>query len=89
MAITATLKKSIKPVTFYLEVTATKVNENGTFSGLTVQKVSSSVKSNETIRASVPPQAGGALYFKCDDLKGLEFIEGTMTGANVEKKKLF
>jgi phosphoribosylformimino-5-aminoimidazole carboxamide ribonucleotide (ProFAR) isomerase len=88
MAITATLKKSIKPVTFYLEVTATKVNENGTFSGITVQKVSSSIK-NETIRASIPPQAGGAMYLKCDDLKGLEFVEGTLTGATVEKKKLF
>jgi hypothetical protein len=88
MAITATLKKSIKPITFYIEVTASKVNENGTFSGLTVQKVTSSVKSNETIRASVPPQAGGALYLKCDDLKGLQFVEGTLAGT-VEKKKLF
>ena len=88
MAVAALLKKSIKPVTFYLEVTATKVNENGTFSGLTVQKVTSSIK-NETIRASIPPQAGGAMYLKCDDLKGLEFVENSLTGGTVEKKKLF
>lgn len=86
---TTTMKKTIKPVTFTIEVSATRINENGTFSGLTINKVSSSIKSNDTIRASVPPMAGGALYLKTDSLKGLEFIEGTSTGASAPKAKLF
>lgn len=86
---TTTMKKTIKPVTFTIEVSATRINENGTFSGLTINKVSSSIKSNDTIRASVPPMAGGALYLKTDSLKGLEFIEGTPTGASAPKAKLF
>lgn len=83
----ATVKKSIKPVTFTLTVVAKKVNENGTFSAFEIQGVKSNVK-NSTFRVVAPPQAGGALYIKCDTLDGLELVlEGaTPTGP---KTKLF
>lgn len=83
----ATLKKSIKPVTFTIKVTAKKVNENGTFSSFEVQSVTGSVK-NSTFKVVAPPQAGGALYIKCETLEGMEVLqEGTTTGA--PKQKLF
>ena len=83
----ATVKKSIKPVTFTITVVAKKVNENGTFSAFEVQSVKSNVK-NSTFRVVAPPQAGGALYVKCDTLEGLELIaEGTV--ATGPKAKLF
>ena len=31
---TATVKKAVKPLTFQVQVTVSKVNENGTFSGI-------------------------------------------------------
>jgi hypothetical protein len=84
---TATLKKSIKPVTFTIKVTAKKVNENGTFSAFEIHSVSGSVKNN-TFKVVAPPQAGGALYIKCETLEGMEVLqEGTVTGA--PKQKLF
>jgi len=87
MTATATLKKSIKPVTFTIKVTAKKVNENGTFSGLEIQGISGSVK-NSTFRVVAPPQAGGAMYIKCDTLDGLELVaDGAV--AMVTKTKLF
>ncbi len=87
MTATATLKKSIKPVTFTIKVTAKKVNENGTFSGLEIQGISGSVK-NSTFRVVAPPQAGGALYIKCETLEGMEVLqEGAQ--ASAVKTKLF
>lgn len=83
----ATLKKSIKPVTFTITVVAKKVNENGTFSSFEVQSVTGSVKNN-TFKVVAPPQAGGALYIKCESLEGMEVLqEGTAT--NAPKQKLF
>ena len=84
---TATLKKSIKPVTFTITVVAKKVNENGTFSSLEIQGVKGNVK-NSTFRVVAPPQAGGAMYIKCDTLDGLELVaEGATSTA--PKSKLF
>lgn len=83
----ATLKKSIKPVTFTITVVAKKVNENGTFSNLEIQGIKGNVK-NSTFRVVAPPQAGGAMYIKCDSLEGLELLtEAMATTAN--KVKLF
>ena len=83
----ATVKKSIKPVTFTITVVAKKVNENGTFSAFEIQSVKGSVK-NSTFKVVAPPQAGGALYIKCDTLDGLEIMaDGTTT--NAPKAKLF
>ena len=83
----ATVKKSIKPVTFTITVVAKKVNENGTFSSFEVQSVKGNVKNN-TFKVVAPPQAGGALYIKCETLEGLEIMqEGAVS--NAPKAKLF
>jgi len=84
---TATLKKSIKPVTFTITVVAKKVNENGTFSSLEIQGVKGNVK-NSTFRVVAPPQAGGAMYIKCDNLDGLELVADGAT-STATKSKLF
>lgn len=83
----ATVKKSIKPVTFTITVTAKKVNENGTFSNLEIQGVKGNVK-NSTFRVVAPPQAGGAMYIKCDTLEGLELLTEAMAATGT-KTKLF
>lgn len=83
----ATMKRSIKPVTFTITVTAKKINENGTFSAFEIQSVKGSAK-NSTFRVVAPPQAGGALYIKCDTLDGLELVAEGMT-ATAAKVKLF
>jgi hypothetical protein len=83
----ATVKKSIKPVTFTITVTAKKVNENGTFSNLEIQGVKGNVKNN-TFRVVAPPQAGGAMYIKCDTLEGLELLTEAMAATGT-KAKLF
>jgi hypothetical protein len=83
----ATVKKSIKPVTFTITVVAKKVNENGTFSAFEVQSVKGNVKNN-TFKVVAPPQAGGALYIKCETLEGMEVLQEGAT-SNAPKAKLF
>lgn len=85
---TATLKKSIKPVTFTITVTARKVNENGTFSAFEVQSVKSNIKNN-TLRVVAPPQGGGSLYIKCDSLDGLELMADNAISSMATRAKLF
>jgi len=87
MAQQATVKRSIAPVTFTIEVTATRVNENGTFSGITA-KIVKQPKGCEFM-TSVPPMAGGAVYFKTQSLEGITLVEGDSQKAPAEKKKLF
>lgn len=81
-----TLKKSIKPVTFTVTVEATKINENGTFSGLTVKSVKGP---NETAKVSVPPMGGGSMFLKVDDLKGIVVLDDQPTKEPKVAKKLF
>lgn len=84
----ATVKKSIKPVKFTVELEVTKINENGTFSGVTILNVKSAVKGD--FRAVSVPQAGGAIFMKADSLKGLDVIESKDgSSAPKEKTKLF
>ena len=87
-AIKATIKKSIKPVTFTIQVTARKINENGTFSSLEITSITSPTK-NSSLRAVAPPQAGGAMYLKCDTLEGLEILQDSASGVAAPKAKLF
>ena len=81
----ATIKKSIKPVTFTVTVTASRVNENGTFSGIQIESVKGP---NDTAYAVAPPMGGGAVYFKVDTLKGITVFDDDAPTTSV-KKKLF
>lgn len=82
-----TLKKSIKPVTITVTLTASRINENGTFSGFVVQKVTGP---NKTAKASCPPMGGGSIYLKVESLEGVEVLNETATATpSAPKVKLF
>lgn len=86
---TPTAKRSIAPVTVTVEITATRINENGTLSGITARVVKQSVKGNE-FKTSVPPMAGGAIYLKALSLEGLQLLaDGETPTAKAAKVKLF
>jgi len=82
----ATLKKAIKPVKLVVTVTASRVNENGTFSGIQIE----SVKGLDGLYAVSPPLSGGGIFFKVDTLEALTVLENEVKGASgVKKEKLF
>jgi hypothetical protein len=82
-----TIKRNIKPTTFNLTIVATKVNENGTFSGLTVTAVKGP---NSTAKVSIPPMSGGAMYLKVDTLENVTVLADTdNSGTPTPKVKLF
>ena len=83
-----TAKRSIAPVTFTIEVTATRINENGTLSGITAKVVKQPIKGNE-FKTSVPPMAGGAIYLKALSLEGLSIVADDAPKATTVKTKLF
>ena len=85
---TPTAKRSIAPVTVTVEITATRINENGTLSGITAKVVKQSVKGNE-IKTSVPPMAGGAIYLNALSLDGLQLLSDDEPKATAVKRKLF
>lgn len=82
-----TAKRSIAPVTVTVEITATRINENGTLSGITAKVVKQPIKGNE-FKTSVPPMAGGAVYLKAESLEGLVMQADDVAKA-VAKAKLF
>lgn len=81
-----TLKRAIAPVTITVKLVASRINENGTFSGFVVESVKGP---NGTAKAVCPPQGGGAIYLKVETLDGITLREDGVTGQTVEKKKLF
>jgi hypothetical protein len=84
-----TAKRSIEPVTLTVELTATRINENGTLSGITAKVVKQPIKGNE-FKTSVPPMAGGAIYIKALSLDGLKIVsEDGGQKEQVPKRKLF
>jgi hypothetical protein len=83
----ATIKKNIKPITITLTVQVSKVNENGTFSGLIIEKVVGPKGTN--LKAVAPPQGGGSIYLKTYDLDGITVLEDGATAATAKKVKLF
>lgn len=85
----STAKKAIEPITFVIELTADKVNENGTFSGIKVGSIKSTSKELQGhLRVSCPPMGGGRMFLITDTLKGLKVL-GEIGTAKPEKKKLF
>ena len=85
---TATQKRSIAPVTVTVEITATRINENGTLSGITARIVKQPIKGNE-FKTSVPPMAGGAIYLKALSLEGISIVAEDAPKAKTAKVKLF
>lgn len=85
---TPTAKRSIAPVTVTVEITATRINENGTLSGITAKVVKQPIKGNE-FKTSVPPMAGGAIYLKALSLDGLQVLADDEPKAVAAKRKLF
>ena len=83
-----TAKRSIAPVTVTVEITATRINENGTLSGITAKVVKQPIKGNE-FKTSVPPMAGGAIYLKALSLEGLSIVDDDAPKATAAKAKLF
>ena len=83
-----TAKRSIAPVTVTVEITATRINENGTLSGITAKVVKQPIKGNE-FKTSVPPRAGGAIYLKALSLDGLQILTDDEPKATTAKVKLF
>jgi hypothetical protein len=70
-----------------VEITATRINENGTLSGITAKVVKQPIKGNE-FKTSVPPMAGGAVYLKAESLEGL-VMQADEVAKAVAKAKLF
>lgn len=85
---TPTAKRSIAPITVTVEITATRINENGTLSGITAKIVKQPVKGNE-FKTSVPPMAGGAIYLKALSLDGLQVLSDDEPKVAAVKRKLF
>lgn len=84
---TTTIKRRIRPVTLTVTVTASRINENGTFSGF---EVVSAKGPNKTFKMSAPPQGGGSIYLKVESLEGLQMMEeGSDPTPTTPKKKLF
>lgn len=84
---TTTVKKAVKPVTFTITLQASRVNENGTFSGFVVQSVKGP---NKTAKVAIPPMGGGAIYLKVESLEGIEVLSADATVATATPKvKLF
>jgi len=81
----ATVKRAIKPVKLTVTVTASRVNENGTFSGFVVESVKGP---NGSMKVACPPMGGGSIYIKTESLENLSFIDEAKA-ATTEKKKLF
>jgi len=90
MANEAAKKVRIAPVTFVIEVTADKVSERGTFSGLTIKSIKSNVKELQSfLRVAAPVQGGGAMYIKTEAVEGLSIQGEVGTAAPKKAVKLF
>lgn len=86
----ASRKAAIAPITFVIEVTAERVSEKGTFSGLKVQSVKSSVKDLAGhLKVACPPQGGGAMYIRTGSLKGVKVLGEVAKAAAKQAIKLF
>ena len=81
----ATVKRPISPITITVELTFSKVNENGTLSGVTGRIVKQPLKGND-VQLSFPPKSGGSTYAKVVSLDGIKVLDEGTTGASVRAK---
>lgn len=72
---TSVKKSLVTPVVFTIKVSAKRISDKGTFSGLDVISVTSETKGLEGLRVAAPFQGGGAMYLKVDALTGLKVGE--------------
>jgi hypothetical protein len=63
----ALAKSFIEPITFVIKVTATKINENGTFLAFKGMEISSPDLPKTQFHVSQPPMGGGSLYLTLDE----------------------
>ena len=83
-----TVKRSITPITITVELTFSRVNENGTLSGVTGRITKQPLKEND-VALSFPPMSGGATYAKVSSLDGLKTLDDSPAGVKAAKTKLF
>lgn len=91
-AFTPKMKRDlVKPLTITVTLTASRVNENGTFLGWTVDKVASGDKDipAASLKVSAPPSGGGALYIKSETFEGVKIKDASTPKEETEKKKFF
>ena len=85
----AARKVNIKPITFVIEITAEKVSDKGTFSGIKITSIKSSIKDLQGhLKVAVPPRGGGAMYLRTDTLDGIK-VTSEETEAAKPQVKLF
>ena len=70
----ATLKVSIRPLSFTIQVTGSKMNENGTVSNLEVKVIKAPADVDAKVIA--PRMAGGAMYLQIEaGSKGVTILD--------------
>jgi hypothetical protein len=83
---TVTPKKRISPVRITMEVVATRVNANGTLSGL---EIVSATSPGTDVYATSHNQSGGSIWLKTSTLKGIEVMSDVGANATKTAIKLF
>lgn len=84
---TATVKRSIKPISVTVTLEATRINENGTLSGFSIKTIQTN-GGKAKFTAVTPPQGGGSIYIKAESLEGITLLDDTVK-ATATKTKLF
>lgn len=91
-AFTPKMKRDlVKPVEITVKLTATRVNENGTFLGWEVENVSCSNPEipASTLKVSAPPSGGGALYIRSETFEGVKIKDASAPKEEKTAKKFF
>ena len=68
------VKRVIAPISFTVEITATKVNENGTLSGITTKVIKQTLPKDNLCYISYHQMGGGQMWAKVTNDTGLEYL---------------